>query len=307
MNKFLLIIVSFLIISPFIYSEETPKEQPQTKSDPTSKKLHLIFRRQGNRLHPLESAAFSERYPAYHGDENNRTNNLYVGFKYPVLKWDSYLDGSFYELKKGELSKEVFYCNPETCYPSDYSIGSYYRSESQLNLIKNIFSEKVGIGAGIRYINSNLSLNFPNNYDLYIGSASMGPQITFRYQTPELYGFSISAKLDYFHLLGTYIFKNSYESRNAPLGFNKYSNLRASEYKGTDFSLALNYSVTENIMISLGGSFLNAYMTPNTKDVYSFDPNYDLRRNLENRLNGSSYIDRIYSGYLQIVLKIDTI
>ena len=298
-------ILLILILPAFgTFAQEIKVDDPKEKK--SEKKFELILRRQFSTIESLESNYFQERYPAYHDDVNNKTRTTNFGFKYQIEKLNSYLDFSMYELRKANLSKSVIYCGYTTpCHESSYSIGSYYRFESDLNIIKNLSSDKIGFGGGLRYVNSSLSLSFPNDYSLYVRSTSVGPQLSFRYKTPDWLGFSFGGKFDYFYLFGSFLAENTYTTSATTLGFNRIYNQRPSTYIGKEYSLFFNYKATEDVSLTLGYSMIIAKVTPSTKDVQSLDPNYDLRQNLRiNAEYGRNYQDRIFSAYLQASIRI---
>ncbi|TGM12987.1 hypothetical protein EHQ81_12090 [Leptospira selangorensis] len=299
------IFLLILILPAFsIFAQEIKVDDSKEKK--SEKKLELILRRQFSMIDPLESNYFQERYPAYYGNVNNKTSATNFGFKYQIEKINSYFDFSMYELRKANLSKSIIYCGYTTpCSENSYNIGSYYRFESDFNIIKNLLSDKVGFGGGIRYVNSSLSLGFPNDYYLYVRSTSMGPQLSLRYKTPDWLGFSFGGKIDYFYLFGSFLVENTYTTDKSVLGFNRIYNQRPSTYIGKEYSIFFNYKATEDVSFTLGYSTIVATVTPTTKDVQSLDPNYDLRQNLRNNTEyGRHYQDRIFSTYLQVSIKI---
>ncbi|TGK14267.1 hypothetical protein [Leptospira stimsonii] len=227
--------------------------------------------------------------------------------KYNFSSLNAYLEGSFYELKKADLSKEVIYCNRKGpgCYESPYSIGSYYRFESELNFVKNILSDKVGLGVGLRGINSNLSLKNPYIFDLYLRSASIGPQITLRFKTGSWLGLYLSGEIDYFYLRSEQYMKSGYIDSGTFADANIIDQTHPAIYKGTELGLALNYSVTENITVGFGGTTLYAIVIPKSKDVVSYNSINDFDLNFRVRsIYPSNYRDRISTTYVQISFKL---
>ncbi|MBW0434904.1 hypothetical protein HGB47_14895 [Leptospira yasudae] len=298
-----LIIACFLANGILLAEDEQLK--PENQKPKFEPKYELILRRQSSLVDPLESKWFEEKYPLYVGNQNKRTTNTYFGVKYYLPKIDSYFEANFYELKKSNLSKSTINCSNDDCYVKDYSIGSYYRFDTEINMIWHVYSDKIGIGGGIRYINSNLSLNQGDAYHLYLGSHSYGPQLSLRFRTPAFYNFFISGKFNYFYLFGDVVIRNGYRDSRNYLGFNELDNETRSTYIGKELDFALNYIISDQVAISWGASVLSAMATPKSKDIRSFDPSYDLSRNLMLRtFGGYAYIDYVFNAYLQISFKI---
>ncbi|MCB1194103.1 MAG: hypothetical protein KDK90_26945 [Leptospiraceae bacterium] len=210
--------------------DDTPKKEAQEKEKPKQevknkpeKRLELILRRQSTTLYPYEQSRFHEFYPWYINRVNNKSKNLYFGFNYSFPKIDSYMDYSFMEIKKANLSMNKTYCNGgyyAYCRETPFSVGDYYRMESDLNFMRYIYSDKISLGGGLRHIQSNLSLVYPNSYNLYMGSKSIGPQISLKFKTSKLVGIYLSGKLNAFYLFGKLLLESSYVDDNYPLGYN---------------------------------------------------------------------------------------
>lgn len=298
------IIAGCCIFSSTLYAEEEQikSEIQKPKFEP---KYELILRRQSSVIEPLESKWFEEKYAFFVDNRNKRTTNIYFGFKFFLPKINSYVETNFFELKKSNLSKSTLYCSKDDCYVKDFSVGSYYRFDTELNLIWNVYGDKVGIGGGLRYINSNLSLNQGDSFYLYLGSHSFGPQLSLRFRTPSFYNFYISGKFNYFYLFGDLVIRNGYGDPRTFLGYNVLDNESKSTYIGKELEVVLNYSISDQIVISWGAGILGAVAKPKTKDLHSFDPSYDLARNLGLRVfGGLQYTDYIYNAFVQISFKI---
>ncbi|MBM9578889.1 hypothetical protein JWG45_17220 [Leptospira sp. 201903070] len=303
-NKFKCFIAGCFLFSSILIAEEEQikTENQKPKFEP---KYELILRRQSFAIDPLESNWFEEKYAFYIGSRNKRTTSIYFGLKFFLPKINSYIETNFFELKKSNLSKSTLYCSNDDCYVKDYSIGSYYRFDSELNLIWNVYSDKVGIGGGLRYINSNLSLNQRDSFFLYLGSHSYGPQVSLRFRTPAFYDFYLSGKFNYFYLFGDLVLRNGYRDPRSFLGYNDIDNETKSTYIGKELEVVLNYSISDQIVISWGAGILGAVAKPKLKDIRSFDPSNDLSNNLRLRVyGGQEYVDYIYNAFLQVSFKI---
>ncbi|RHX83656.1 hypothetical protein [Leptospira stimsonii] len=296
-------ITGCFLFSSFLFAEEE-QIKPEIQKPKFEPKYELIIRRQSSVIETLESKWFEEKYPFFIDNRNKRTTNIYFGFKFFLPKINSYLETNFFELKKSNLSKTTIYCSNDDCYVKDYSIGSYYRFDTELNLIWNVFSDKVGIGGGLRYINSNLSLNQGDSFFLYLGSHSYGPQISLRFRTPAFYNLYLSGKFNYFYLFGDLVIRNGYQDSRNSLGYNNFDEATRSTYIGKELEVALNYSISDQIVISWGAGVLGAVARPRSKDVHSLDSSYDLSRNLGLRVfGGLEYVDYIYNAFIQISFK----
>ncbi|MCB1177002.1 MAG: hypothetical protein KDK36_05425 [Leptospiraceae bacterium] len=297
--NFILSILIFFTLP--LYSEESTETKDETTG---KKKFGIILRRQNSILYPYESHRFQELYRTYRDDRNNTKGNFAMGFQY-FFPNDYRLEYNFNEIQKAELSKFAIRCygsSSSSCISIPYSIGSYYRIGSELNLYKDLYKDYFSIGGGIRYIQSNLSLTFPYSYHLFMGNNSAGANISLKLKTPSFYRFRIGLKIDGFYLVGKMQIENGSVSRRYLYRGNIYQNKVASINLGTETDMFLQYSITDSLIISVGGSMSKTQITPKTKFINSYDYSSDLNYNFQGSLSGRNYVDRIRSSYVQLTI-----
>lgn len=278
-------------------------------SKETKSNFQLIIRKQRTTIESYESQRFNEFFPNYVGRANNKSNNMYYGIRQEKKEWGANLEYNFFEIHKPNLSKYSPYCFQSQCISAPRRIGSYYRANAEINILKNIYSDKISIGGGLRHIQSSLDLNYPFSWVVRMGARFLGPQISFRFKTPQLYGLFLSGKIDYFYMLGKMKFETDEIYGGVYYGTDGriIDSRTSAESRGAEIGLAINWSISESVTASFGFDTLNARIKPKSKDTVSSVP-YDFREdifhNIRARQLGELYHDRLWTEYFQVTLKL---
>ena len=333
MKKCIILMLAYLLLSCDLYSQDADTDQnssnkenfPEMEKMPQNtdseekektadadltrgKNIQSIVRKQESSVKPYESEKYYESYPYLHNSSKNKTGSLFFSLRKNIENWNAFIELNYLEIRKADLSRENVYCYYYLCSNLGRKVGNYFRANTETNLLKKFYKDRLSLGGGLRHIKSNLDYNYSYAFNVRSGSNFLGPQISFRFQTPDLWGFYISGKIDYFYLQGILNYRSGeMYSRIYEGAFGRGIDSKVRAYSlGSEIGFALNWKLNETVEFAYGLEVFDARIKPKTKEKVSsipYDFWSDLSNNITARQLGDSYPDKIKSIYLQVMLR----
>ncbi|TGN07025.1 hypothetical protein [Leptospira ilyithenensis] len=253
-------------------------ETKEKEEDFQKRSFEFNIRRQYSTYIPL---AAQKEYDFYKKDQSTGMKDEYfsINAKYHIYSINSYIEFNYFNLALTDLKISYFYFppySPGDVYYTAGNLGTIKRNEQELNFIHKIQvgSFSLGAGAGLRRIGyeNREGYFFLTNYLYRVNS--IGAQINFRSEWRFIDQLSLSFDIDAFYLRGTRVYQRNRVGSPGSVFIANDNDGTTMFTQGFELDLALNYYVTENFKLFVGGNKIDSKYSLKKEYIDNFSTFY---------------------------------